>query len=311
MKQQGQITIFSGSSGLNTVSDEVRLPTDPNTGLCDLAQAVNVRVDINGRVTRRTGFVRKQTGEFHSVFCRRADCYVAKEFPGDCSILRVASDLSLVGVRSGLAKNRRISWAQDDDNAVIYYANGIQNGIIVAGVSSPWPNLSTASTIEPTFRHFSPAPVGHRISLVHGRMLIATTEALYYSEPWNYGKYDLGGAYLAHPVVRMIKEVDAGVFISTDKETIFYRGIDLAEASPVTVADYPALEWSEAEDYVEGAEIGLEPGKCALWASPEGLCAGTAAGTFHNLTKNKVVYPEAVSRGASLLHGYNLIHCMQ
>ncbi len=75
------------------------------------------------------------------------------------------------------------------------------------------------------------------------------------------------------------------------------------------VATYPAYEWSDCIEYVEGMEIGLDtPGLCALWHSPEGAILGTPSGQLINMNKSKVVYPQSGSYGASVIRGYDFIH---
>ena len=70
------VTIFSGTTGLNTVVDPVRLPYDSNAGVSDLGVAVNIKIDDSGRPGRVDGFVSLESGGFHSLFCDGGDCFV-------------------------------------------------------------------------------------------------------------------------------------------------------------------------------------------------------------------------------------------
>lgn len=304
-------TLYERSLGLNTVDDPVDVEYSKQ-GATALQVAVNITHRGNkGRLGRRSGQTLQQSGEFHSLFCDGGDCFVIQELAGSASLMRVNTDYSLTGVRSGLAMDSRTSFAQDGSDT--YYTNGTNLGVITGGASNPWPTHDHAGST--TDRQFTSAPVGHHLAIAFTRMWIAENRAdfvLHYSEPYAFGKFDrVRGKFHFHTAIRMVKPVAGGLFISDGESTWFYGGTLPREMVPVKVADYPALEWSAAIDLVEGAEIGLEPGRYALWASPEGLCAGGPTGLFINLTKERIIYPETVSKGATLLRGYNAIHCME
>ncbi len=296
------IKIFSGSTGLNTVTDPTRIPFDPETGITDLALAVNVAINESKRVNRRTGYAKVQDGNFHSLFCDGGDCLVAR----GTDLFLVGTDMSVTGIRSGLSGDR-ISYTQVGNE--IYYSNGMDNGRIKGGLSYDW--QATEYVGPETTREFFPAPMGNHLAFANGRMFIAEKNVVWWSESYDMGRYDMSRSFWQFPTrVRMIKHVASGTFISDDKATWFYRGTNpLALENIVQVAAYPAFEWSDAIDLVEGSEIGLqEVGLCALWASPEGAIAGTPSGRLVNLNRNKIIYPETCRNGAGLLRGFDFIH---
>ncbi len=300
------VTIFSGTTGLNTVVDPVRLSFDTQTGVSELATATNITVDQTGRPGRRTGYTKKQDGVFHSLFCDGGDCLVIKDGANDAAIYQVATDMSLTGVRSGMIKAARVAFAQVIDRT--YYCNGYEKGFVEGGISNPW--VKTEYVGPETTRSFSEVPVGHHLAFAFARIFVAQAKVVYWTEPFQYGLFDMARSYWRFKTnVRMIKPVASGLFISDEKDTWFYRGTNPFEAVPVKVASYPAAEWSEAIEYVEGMEAGIqEPGLCALWASREGACLGTASGSFINLNKDKIIYPDTVQQGVGLIRGYNFIH---
>ena len=89
------VTIFSGTTGLNNTADQVRLDFNLETGIVDLSEAVNVRIDNTGRPGRRDGFTLRHGGNFHSLFTRGNTGYVGL----DDGVYRINPDLSLTGVR--------------------------------------------------------------------------------------------------------------------------------------------------------------------------------------------------------------------
>lgn len=303
------VTIYTGATGLNTVFDPVRIPFSADTGVTGLSVAVDITLDESGRAGRRPGFSLATAGEFHSLFCDGRDGFVIKERENDAAIMMIApGDYSLSGVRDSLTKNLRMSFCQVNNQT--FYCNGSENGVVENGISFPWP---TGEYIGgETSRHFSPAPVGDKLAWHKSRMFIAEGPVVWWSELFRYDLYDKARCLFQFPSrVLMIKPVDAGLFISDENNTYFYQFDNPEKVQDIrTVANYPALEWSDATGYIEGSEIGLDQGLCALWASIDGACMGTAQGGFINLNKDNVVYDKTVRQGAGLVDRYNYIHTM-
>lgn len=306
------ITIYRGTTGINTVDDAVRL--GGAEGIIDCALIENMTVDRSNRANLRAGNTLVTPGDFHSLYNEKTGpCYVIEELTDYGNIMQVANDLSTRGVRSGLTKNRHMSWAKEGEK--IFYANGRENGLIINGVSNFWPDMSKHVGQE-TDRVFFPAPVAEHLAIAFGRMWLSFSDGdhhlVVYSEPYAYGKFHLAKCYWEFTSrVRMIQPVAAGLYISTEDCVWFYNGVEPDSVEPRIVADFPALEWSAAYDMVEGTDLGFNPGRCALWASPEGAMLGHADGYVINLNKEKVIYPEDVRQGAGLLRGYNFWHMMK
>ena len=176
-----KLRFFSGSTGLNTNVDPVRVDYNPKTGVSDMVEGVNVVIDSTLRPCRRSGYSLAQGGNYHSLFCDGGDCFVAM----DTDLYRVAPDLSLVGIRSGLS-GHRIAYAQVNNEA--YYCNGADNGIVRDGVSCVWAQ-GTYNGPE-TSRQFSGPPVGNHLAFPLGRIFISVNDGLWWSEPYNFGLYD-------------------------------------------------------------------------------------------------------------------------
>lgn len=296
------ITIFTGASGLNTVDDPTRLPF--KSGVSDLGVAVNVTIDQTRQVDRRPGQTLIASGSFHSLFADGDVCFVAK----GGSLYSVASDLSLTGVRSGMS-GARIGYCQA--GARTYYSNGQENGFIEDSVSWPW---TVGKYHGPdTNRNFVAAPVGTHLAFSAGRIFIATNNVLVWSELYRHDLFDLARSFVQFNTdIRMVKPVGAGLFVSTQRRTYFLMGQNPAEFKSICVANYPAIEWSDACEYVEGLEVGLqEPGLCAVWASPEGAILGTSTGQIFNLNKNKINYPSNARKGFGCMVGYQFLHAME
>lgn len=306
------VTLINGVSGLNTRVDPVRVRYDPEAGISDLAESINITIDNTGRPGRRPGFDPLDLESYHSLFCDEGDCFVLMKQTTDARLMRVGTDLSLSSVRNGMVKDARTAFSQVFENT--FYANGSQNGVIVGGISYTWPTYQY--TGPPTTRQFFPAPIGNHLAFSYkcSRIFIAVGNTVYWCEPYKYGLFELKQAFWNFPSrVLMIVAVDTGMFISDEEVTWFYRfDNDPAKASiPTIAADYPALEWSLAIEKMEGMDIIGQPGLCAMWSSPEGSCLGTAAGLVENRNDDKVIYPENLTTGAGLLYGDNFIQTMR
>lgn len=296
------LPLIRGVSGLNTVSDPVRIQYNADSGVSDLSVAVNIDIDKTGRPSRREGFTSLQSGNFHSLWCDGEDCYVGK----DTALYQVGADGGIVGVRSGLSGGK-IYYCQVHSG--VFYSNGSQNGFAVGSNSIAWP-IDTYHGPE-TNRNFSSAPIGTHMGLYKGRIYIAKGPVLWNSELFQYGLFDMAKGFnqFGSDVI-MVAPVEAGIFVSDRTATYFMGGVP-GEFTLTKVCNYPAVENTLAVNTVEGLEIGLSnPGLCRVWASPEGAILGTSTGQVINLNKEKVVYDENVSNGAGVLKGYQFIHNM-
>lgn len=300
------ITIFRGTSGLNTVADPARIPMTKSV-INDVAEAVNVTVDNHARVSRRKGFTSVQSGSFHSLYCDGGDCFVAKSFAsGGDSIYRIDTSYAIQGIRSGMTRGARVSWKQVGDE--IYYCNGFERGIIKDGVSRVW-SVGIYHGVDTDIRFNVPDTMKH-IETHSGRMFASAGKVLWWSEPFRYDLFNMAEGFVQFNTnIRMVKAVAGGLYVGTERNTYFISGLLPNEFQLRKVASFPPVEWTDTIDMVEGIEVGAGgQGLCALWASTEGAILGTPSGQIINLNKEKIIYPENVSKGFGGLMGYNFIH---
>lgn len=306
------IDLYSGSSGLNTALDPQRLSQGgANTpGIIEFSQAVNVSIDERGLVTLRNGDTLANPGEFHSLFCDGGDCFIIQERTNDAALMRVAADLSLSGIRSGLTKGQRMSFAQA--NYDTFYSNGIENGYIRGGVSAAWP-VETYYGPD-TNTSFGPAPVGDLIAFrPGGGMLIASGPVLHFNRfPFNFGLYAGTDIVQFGSDITMIAPVAAGTFVSDGERTWFLQGESWFDTTQKLAAEYPALTGSLAHNKVTLRDMGLDSsGFGRIWASTEGVCLGLDDGSFINLTDDKIDYPAGHSTGACVTTKSHIIHTVE
>jgi len=299
--------LFSGATGLNNILDPVRLPYNPSSGISDLSEAVNVFIDDTGRVSRRSGQTLLSAIVSHSLFCDKGDCFVVQDREADAALYQVATDYTLTGIRSGLTKGARVSFAQVGDKT--YYSNGYQNGVIENGISSAWP-VAPAHVGATTVRSFYPAPIGSHIAFFQSCMWIAKDNVIWVSEPNAFGKFDFARKYFQFGTkVMMIKPVANGVWVSDEEATGFIEaGERFASMRYIKKSSFPAHEWSENIELVDLRDTEYQiPGLSAVWSSDAGLCIGTSEGQLIIPTEKKLIYPTG-ARGTTLVDGHNVIN---
>ena len=304
------ITLYTGSSGLNTKLDPQRLSQEPNK--IEFAQAVNVSIDDRGLVSLRNGDTLAQAGNFHSLFSAGKNCFVIEERAGDAAIMQVASlsPTVLAGIRSSLTKNYRMAWCQVNDDTL--YSNGLQNGFIRFGVSYPWP-VNTYTGPEGDIEFETSAPIAEHIGFrPGGQLLLGEGSSIWINHlPFQFGLFSKRHGYIGFDSdLTMLAIVRDGFFASDSYRTWFFRkGEGWYIYKQELVESAPVLLGSLAHDSIALRDIGIdENGFGRVWASTLGICLGTDDGNFINLTKEKVNYPEGYMRGACLLWDKKIIH---
>lgn len=286
------ITVFRGSKGLNVRTDPARLQFDPDTGIQDLAVAVNVDHDRTGRVSRRKGFAATAvTAACHSLWSDGGPCL----FVTGASLCMLSSVYSYRAVAT-VTPGARVSYFQLERRA--YWMNGFEKGYIEGAENHAW--VRGAYVGPDTTRQFSDPPIGHQIAYGHGRVWIAQGPVCWYSEPFDLGAFDLARSFLPFETqLTMVFPVKGGVFFSDSERTYFGAGQDPRAMDLHTVAESPAIAGTAAKlDLVQFGD-GSMSGTGAIWTSTNGICVGTPDGQVLNLTQSRITYPKAL-RGAAI-----------
>ena len=304
------ITLYTSSRGLNTRLDPQRLlhGTKDNKGEVEFAQGVNISIDDRGLASLREGDEPRLSGKFHSLFCDGGDFFAVQDGISDSTLHKITlapagnGALQATAVRTGLALGARVSFAQA--GPLTLYANGAQHGIITGGVSGPW-SADQYNGHEQNVSFLASVPVANHIGYDGaGTIALAVGNVVLFNfSVFSFGLFSEGQGWIQCPSsVRMLTFVETGWFISDQSKTRFFRGFNWNELVESVPAEYPAHEWSCANERLLAADMGLEmEGHCAVWSSPRGICLGTPAGTIINLTENRIDYPVAYERAACLI----------
>jgi hypothetical protein len=296
---------FRASTGLNIVLDPVRIDYDWREGVSDLAAAINVTISPSGRINRRKGKTLKVPLDSHSLFCDGGECV----FVYDSGLYLLETNFFYRLLRS-LSSNDRMAYTQVGDR--IYFTNNQDLGYVENGIACTW--AKTTDYVGPVTQKIFTGPFpGNHLAFRDGRIYITTGNIVWYSEFQALDWFDMHWNRLHFNThVRMVKPVFGGIYISSSRAIYFFSGPSAPEFGQKKVTSYPALEWSDAIDYLDGTDVPEMEinGLCVLWGTPEGAMLGTPDGNVINLNKKKVIYPHG-TKGASLLRGLNFIHTIE
>lgn len=131
-----------------------------------------------------------------------------------------------------------------------------------------------------TTQHLDPMMTGKYLALWRGRLVVAKSNVIYFSEPLNYHLTDERHNYIAMPQrVTFLEVVDGGIWVGQTTGVAFLQGMDLDEltishkAVQSPIADSSTQMPSEMVGELSGGG-----GRVALWLSANGYCVGTSDG---------------------------------
>lgn len=300
--------IIVRSAGLDNTLDPISIEYSVDKGVASLSMAVNVVVTDAGRIERRPGKKLIRAGNYHSLYAgSNVDSFVIMELAGDGNLMRMNSDYSLIGLRDGLTKFKRMDFIRVVNR--FYYTNTCENGFVGEdGISHPWPVYIGD---DKTTRKFSPAPVGKHLGFFIGRLFVAVGDTLYWSEEFEPGLFDMENNFIKYrSEILMVKSVDEGLFVSDEEDTYFVAGRDPVEFDNKVVLPYPSIEWGDPTNYIKSTSAGFDVnGNTALWVSAKGIVAGLPDGTA-NLTDDKIDFPDAI-QACSVLYNNKLFYTLR
>ncbi|MBE9592708.1 MAG: hypothetical protein IMF19_04440 [Proteobacteria bacterium] len=286
-----EVNLFKQCIGLNNRADPSDLLSDPESGLCELAVAVDVDIDRSGkRISRKKGYTRIYTGKWHSLYPFGNNCLCI----ADGNLIALHKDKSYTIIQD-IDPVAKVSYVTVGDRA--YFSNGIDKGYVIETESFPWGYSEYVG--PPTDKKLVGPLAGYPIEIYNGFMFITVDNFIFYSMPFSYHSYCLKD-YLAFPSkVKMVKAVKDGLYISDETTTYYLNGDDPREFFQTIVADYPVIPGTEK--VIDGRKIGKGDilQRVIMWTSREGICLGGPDGLFLNLTMDKLVIPDS-SSGAGI-----------
>jgi hypothetical protein len=286
----------------NTVSRE-RLGPD------ELERAINVDLDDAGQARRRRGYVRKQTGSWHSI--RTFTLKVLGVKDGLLGTIRDGSTFTSLGVFVGLT---RIAYTEV--NGEIYFSNVAASGIVgTDDVVRPWGTtngqglwLSPVLDDTPTLGQVSGQLLGDpiRASCIEaykGRIYLADGKTLWATELYRYGYVNRTRGFLQfeHDIT-LVMAVDDGMYVGTTGGLYFIKGVFGTFVLSTINGDYvlPGSGQFVPTELVhpQARNAPVPAGSAAVFMTSGGIIAGFDNGTCYNLTIDAMVFPGGLSAAA-------------
>lgn len=275
---------FRGTTGLNTKVSPVRLKYDPETGMQELAEAVNVDIDQTGRVSRRKGMRKILTKtaphSFWNIQNQQA-CY----FVSEGTLYRMTPG-NIVGLKTGLDNGSACYCEVGID---VYFNNGTDLGKLKEGHA--WEDWAQTPYVGPdTTREYSGPPLGSKMCHYNGRIYVAQGEFVLCSEPFNYGCFDQGRNFLplsGSQIIDMVV-VTGGIYISTNEGIYFAGGPDFLEMDLRKVVHKPVVPGTMTQ--IDSGVVGSEAAGLGAIFTVQGIgvVLGTGSGQVSYLTKDRL-----------------------
>lgn len=294
--------VLASFKGLrNTVSRE-RLDAE------DLEVATNVDIDDAGQVRRRRGYVRKLTGDWHSL--RNVGDQILGVKDGLLGTVGTNYTFASLGTVAG-AEPLSYTLVGDD----IYFSSMIASGKIVAGAVQPWGYVSAERTwvspvIVPTDtlgaiagKLLGPPPMASEIEYYRGRIYLAHDRWVWWTQLYQYDYVETtrNFAPMEKPVT-LIMAVEDGLYVGTTEGLYFLQGTASEGLRRSKISSAPVIRGSgviaQASDVQEQLGQPLPEGEVAMFMTADGICVGLDGGRVHNLTRGRVVFPGAQSAAA-------------
>ncbi len=295
---------FSSSTGLDTTSDPVRVPYNPETGVQPASIAVNVDISKTGRVSRRKGWEGTDiTDSSHSLFCDGGSAFF---ITGD-ALKMLAPDMSVRNLRN-VTVNAPMSYVQVGSRT--FYTNGRENGFILNETSYGWnqavPNQKDSTIV------YSPPPMGTLLGYYKSRMYVVQQHILWHSEANNLNTFNLKNYHAFSSSITMFKGVSNGIWLGTENQILFLKGDSPDRLEQQRKALTGVIQGSDT--YVDCTSIpGLVDeygyqieGVGVLFSTPKGIYIGTEKGKLMQLSKGKLTIPKSLL-GAGVIIGNRYI----
>ncbi|RLL50333.1 hypothetical protein D9K79_00860 [Acinetobacter cumulans] len=139
------------------------------------------------------------------------------------------------------------------------------------------PDLGRAVSTQ----YLSPMKQGDYLNVWRGRILTATANLIYFSEPLAFHLMDERYSFIQMPQkITFIEPVDSGIWVGQFDHVAFLRGSDLKQLVLESKAAANPLAGSSfsADSALAGAELSQGGSHCAVWLSEKGYAIGTPSG---------------------------------
>jgi len=146
------------------------------------------------------------------------------------------------------------------------------------------------------------APAGHLVSSYRSRMLVASDQYLFFSQPFGPELFDRRDYIDLGSSARVIAPTEDGVYVSTDDRTVWLPGDDMADLGYFERDNTAGISGTLA--YVPPDLLGFDntaglPNDVPIWTTEGGIVIGLPGGTLINVTGSRYQFSGALDSGAA------------
>ncbi len=294
------VSISKGFSGLNTRVDETSLPKSEHV---PLASCLNVDIDDAYRLSVRHGFSMLEQsgiGDVHSCFSTPNLNFIVF-CDGDALSLYNISTQETTRIRN-ISINKSMEY--EINNGLIYYTNGIEQGVIeIATLTNrPW-EIETDYFGPKNTRDFSNPPIGNLIHYYKGRMYVVVGKIVFISQAFDTSRFLLDeGNILLDDAVTMITSTDNCLIIGTTKEVICFLGSNPGDFAKKTLTPSVAINGTQQQIYptnlgIDTVDLGV------IFLTTKGLIFISGNGELIKLSEDQIDIPKISNyQGSSVIN---------
>jgi len=304
------ITVYRGAKGLYTREDPVRIGFDPESGIGDLAVAVNIIISDTGRVSRRGGNTLVDSTVYHSTFPLDRLHFLGVT---GTSLRKVSVlDYSYTELTT-VTLNARVSYVKI--GKMIFFANGYELGVIEDNSYSEWTKGTYYGPDTPRSRALIGPPKGTLLCYYANSIFVAKDNVLWFSEPNGLNLFcSSDGYYYYGSDITMLAPVSTGIYLSTENRVIYLGGPTPKQFSENSLTDYPAIKGTSVS--TSGLLLPKpfrNPELVNVFTTTEGICVGGSDkvfGTimFDNLTRDRFDYPSGLEGAATIIDNVYIVN---
>jgi hypothetical protein len=216
--------------------------------------------------------------------------------PGPIAELDVSDGgINLTGlpVSSDSAVTTKALYLTTANGERFYLASLLANATTTTTLSLPEQELNIALATE----NLSPPPSGQIVAYYKGHVLVADGDMLAVSQPFGYELFDRRDYLPMGSRITLVAPMDDGVFVATEKRTVWLSGDDLRKPGLAERAQYGAIPGTLAMT----EDGGNDPaGRRAIWMSPVGVVVGRHDGSMACVTHERYRPTTTWSCGAGM-----------
>ncbi len=287
------IKIFTGSNGLNTRVDPVRIAFNPETGICDLSVATNIDHDETGRISRRKGYRPVLSVGCHSLWADSSYIY----FVSNKTLYR-SDGKDTADPLCNLKHNGQISYVSAFGK--VFWSNGVDRGYVLDDTNGAWEAVPYVGV--DTKRKFMGPPAGRILSYHNGRVIVCVNNEIWFSEPFNPFLFDsVRNLILFEGDILSVHSISSGLIVSDTTGIYFVSGTDLSNVDSITKTSVDRIVPGTVID-IDLTELSSS-GMGAIFVTNTGICMMTKDGSLTNMTKKKIVLPNVTGGTATIADG--------